>query len=629
MTTGGIRKQLQWLGLVPALIMLISLLLALTWQRFQDAEQELEARGNFIARYVAASAEYGMLAGSAEELEQQARFALQNPDLREVVFIDVAGNEMVRMSAVFNETAPSVRRFSASVYRQPLQLGGGFSVDAPPASPQRIGEVVLQLSDSGIGQRQREILLASVAPAVLALLLGLWIMRRMAVQLSLPIQALSALVQRIRGGEFQVRGKLPLNGELATLQSDINQLATELERSQREQQQAMDALREARQRAESASQAKSDFLAMMSHELRTPMNGVLGMLQLLHTTQLNARQEEYARAAVDSTSHLLDVINDILDFSRVESGRLETENVFFQLSDVLENCIGNFRYVAEQKGLMLIQDNFHAVSTFEVRSDPTRLRQIFANLLGNAVKFTEHGSVGMEVACERRGDNRARVTVTVRDSGIGIAPEKLPRLFDAFTQVDSSTSRRFGGTGLGLAIVARLMKLLGGELKVESTPDKGSRFICQFDFEIRERDAADQTALQGAAVGDQLQGRVLLVEDNDVNRMVAEHMLSAMGVEVLCATNGREALSLMDGQTFDCVLMDVQMPIMDGLTAVRQWREREQAMQRKRLPVIALTANALGGERERCLAAGMDDYLAKPFQRQKLINLVSRYLSSS
>ena len=287
---GGIRRQLQWLGLVPALIMLISLLLALTWQRFQDAEQELETRGNFIARYVAASAEYGMLAGSQEELEQQARFALQNPDVRQIIFSDLSGSELVAMTVPGADLAQGVRRFSASIYRQPLQLGGGFSVSAPPAAPQRIGEVVLMVSETGIAQRQREILLASVAPAVLALLLGVWMIRRMAVQLSLPIQALSALVQRIRGGEFQVRGKLSLRGELANLQSDINQLATELERSQREQQQAMDALRDARHRAEAASQAKSDFLAMMSHELRTPMNGVLGMLQLLLTTQLNTRQ---------------------------------------------------------------------------------------------------------------------------------------------------------------------------------------------------------------------------------------------------------------------------------------------------------------------------------------------------
>ena len=628
MKQGGIRRQLQWLGLVPALIMLASLLVVLTWQRFEDAEQELEGRGNFVARYVAAAAEYGVLVGSREELEQQARFALQNPDVREVVFSDVGGVELARMAASPQEPNRHVRRFNASIYRQPLPVGAGFSVSDAPVPPQRIGEVTLLLSDAGIGQRQREILLASVAPAVLALLFSLWILRYMAVRLSQPIQKLSALVQRIRGGELQVRGKLPLSGELSTLQSDINQLATDLERGQREQQQAMDALLEARARAEGASQAKSDFLAMMSHELRTPMNGVLGMLQLLHTTELEKRQREYARAAMESTSHLLDVINDILDFSRVESGRLEVERVYFSLADVVENCLANVRYVTDQKGLSLELESVDALHGIEVLSDPTRIRQILANLLGNAVKFTEKGLVRVSLSCHRHGEDRASIMMVVEDSGIGIEPEKLPKLFEAFTQVDSSTSRRFGGTGLGLAIVWRLMKLLGGELHVESVPGIGSRFVCEFDFVIRAAREAGESSGEGTEGSTSLHGRVLLVEDNDVNRMVAEHMLTSIGLDVICAVNGRDALALMDGEAFDCVLMDIQMPVLDGLSAVRKWREQELKLQRKRLPVIALTANALGGERERCLEAGMDDYLAKPFQRHKLVQLVSRYLSS-
>src|SRR5690606_26846386 len=315
---------------------------------------------------------------------------------------------------------------------------------------------------------------------------GFIIAGRMASRLSHPIQMLSSLVQRIRGGEYQARGHLPLRGELAALQSDINQLALEQERAQHEQQVAMNALREARARAESANQAKSEFLAMMSHELRTPMNGVLGMLQLLQTTQLNKDQEEYARAAVDSTSHLLDVINDILDFSRIESGRLETEYLYFRLDEALENCIANFRYVAEQKGLALQLEGLDTLADFEVSSDPTRIRQIFSNLLGNAVKFTEQGHVRVSAAVTTRSATRAHLRITVADTGIGIDTDKIPQLFDAFTQVDSSTSRRFGGTGLGLAIVQRLMRLLGGRLSVESEPGNGTRFICEFDLPIRE-----------------------------------------------------------------------------------------------------------------------------------------------
>ena len=621
----GIRTQLQWLGWLPALIMLVSLLLSLTWQRFQDADADLSARGNFIARYLAASSEYGMISGSLEELRHQAHLAMQSPDVLSVSFHDVDGASVLHEEVDGDRRGIASRIFRANIYRQQFSLG-----DATPAEAdkvlQRIGSVSVTLSEEGIAERQREILLASVAPAILALFVGLWIARRMADRLSQPIQMLSELIQRIRGGELQARGRQTLRGELATLQADINQLAVEQQRAQREQQEAMDALREARMRAESASQAKSDFLAMMSHELRTPMNGVLGMLQLLQTSRLDEQQEEYARAAVESTSHLLDVINDILDFSRVESGRLELESLYFCLREVLEGSVNNFRYVAEQKGLALELQGLDQIAAVEVNSDPTRLRQIFSNLIANAVKFTEQGFVRVRICDVNRQARAMSLSVVVEDSGIGIAPEKLPLLFDAFTQVDSSTSRRFGGTGLGLAIVRRLMRLLGGDLQVESEQGKGTRFICRFEFSIRELDQDALARRSDQAAANAFSGKVLLVEDNDVNRMVAQHMLEAVGAEVVCAVNGDEALRHMEQQQFDCVLMDIQMPVKDGLTAVREWRAFERIHARARLPVVALTANALSGERERCIEAGMDDYLAKPFQRQGLVALISRYL---
>jgi len=615
MRAGSIVNQLRWLGVAPALIMLAMLLIALTWQRFDDAESDLADRGVFMSQFVAAAAEYGVMSGSVVELKQQARQALQHPDVQRVRFFDA--NKVLLYEAYGGMTAVPLtdrhqRFFNASVYRQPMldmgALGRGSLDNASeeePVAPERIGHVELVLSAAPLVARQREILLATLMPAFIAMLFGLGIASKMAGRLSRPITRLSALVQRIRGGDFQARGSDSLRAELAVLQEDINQLAAEQERSREEQGQAMNALREARQRAESASLAKSEFLAMMSHELRTPMNGVMGMLQLLNGESLDVQQRQYAKAALDSTGHLLDVINDILDFSRVESGRIELEYLYFPLTDVVVGCVDNVRYMAEQKGLVLSVEGLEAIRSIEVCADPTRIRQIIANLLSNAVKFTAAGQVRVIVKIDVMANSRAAITIAISDTGIGIPAEKLPSLFDAFSQVDSSTTRRYGGTGLGLAIAQRLTKLLGGVLTVESEEGRGACFEARFEFAC-QKIQVERPAMKDSQLLPQLSGHVLLVEDNEVNRLVAQHMLQAAGLSVDCAMDGEDALRQLAKATPDVVLMDIQMPVMDGLEAVRRYREHERSTGQKRLPFVALTANALIGERERCLQAGVD-----------------------
>ena len=635
----SIRQQLRWLGILPAMILLLLLLGLLTWQRFGDAEAELSGKGQFMVRQLAMASEYGVLSGNHEDLRQQAQLALQDADVRYVLFADANGDTLLYQGVADamdtdGAAVASLREFSAPIVRQPLTLASpdhdamdpdSLSLSAPAQRREAVGEVRLGLSGASVARRQREILLASLGPALAAVIAALWIAGRMARFLSDPITRLSRLVRVIRGGGYHVRGATPLRGELGALQQDINELAAALERARREQDAAMDDLRDARHRAEAGSQAKSEFLAMMSHELRTPMNGVLGMLQLLAITPLSKAQQEYAGAAVESTNHLLEVINDILDFSRIESGRMELEQLFFSPEDMLHNCLANFRSLADQKQLTLALEGVETLQGLEVRSDPTRMRQVLSNLVANAIKFTERGGVTVRVNCQAIPDSsRTELSLVVEDTGIGIAADKLPGLFNAFSQVDSSTSRRFGGAGLGLAISRRLCSMLGGQLTVSSAPGRGTCFTAIFMLDSRIGARLEQPP--AAAQPLVLQGRVLLVEDNDVNRMVAEHMLSGTGVQVVTAEQGDEALTLLQSRHFDCVLMDVQMPVLDGLAATRRWRQHEAEAGLPRLPIIALTANALSGERERCLAAGMDDYLAKPFQRQALLSLVARYL---
>lgn len=624
MAQGGIRRQLRWLGVIPALIMLVLVLVTLTWQRLQDADNEVRELGGFLARQLAAAAEYGVLSGNTSELRRHANMALQRPDVYYVAFRDETGQVLLSEGRATSDGRGGLLEFRAGIYRQPLSASETERYVDPG---DRVGEVVLGLAPELLAARQKEILAASLVPALLAMMVGLVCAGYLARRIAEPLSYLSGLVRVIRGGDYRARGDHHLQGELSDLQRDINELASGLERARADQQRAMGELRQAHRSAQQASQAKTDFLAMMSHELRTPMNGVLGMLQLLETTKQNEEQREYTQAALESTGHLLEVINDILDFSRIEAGRMDIDQTFFAPGPLLENCIGTFRYVARHKGLYLELEGLEQLEGYDLYSDPTRLRQILSNLISNAVKFTEQGGVRVTIQAAADEHGLMNLSLSVTDTGIGISDAQRDRLFVAFSQLDASPSRRYGGTGLGLAIARRLAEMLGGDLAVKSQPGEGSCFTLR--LRVRAR-VAGELASDGPRIDDGLlSGRALLVEDNLVNRMVAARMLENLGLEVVSCGDGETALNTIQGENFDVVLMDVQMPVMDGLEATRAIRRWERAAGRSPVPIIALTANALGGERERCLASGMDDHLAKPYRRQLLAKLLSRYLKTA
>ncbi len=614
----SIRRRILLVGSIPAVLSVLLLTAFHMANRWQEVRDENQTIARILLEQMAVAAEYPLISGNYQLLEPLTEAALAQPAIVALRIVDAQGREVLyRQADGFAQLqADDIRWMNWELIR-PLPLLDEFAEFTPPQlQNQPLGRIELGMSDVFTRDRERSIQLQSLSAGLLVVVLAALIGHAASLSIIPPLEKLTRFITRLAQGHMRDRLPVSQGSEIGQLQLSANRLAESLEQARKDHDRYTRELLQEQQKAQQASRAKSEFLAMMSHELRTPLNGAVGMLQLLDRNNSAAEFDDYKRTADRSLMHLTQLLEDVLVVIDTEKNRLPVATEEQSVPLVLNNLVNDFVQRALQRSLSLIIDYDAVVQQEKLSFDPSLLRQIIRHLLDNALKFTDEGMVTLQLRHQVKG-NKPWLMIQVTDTGIGIADDQKQRVLEAFAQVDSSFNRRHEGIGLGLTICHHITRILGGRLRLEDNPGGGTRVTVEYPLQpvLSQPVSAEKSDDAGK--------RVLLVEDNPVNSKVATKMLHKVWpqLQLDIVDSGEACLQFVPEHPVDLILMDCQMPGLDGLETSRRLRQLGVLA-----PIVACTANISEQAYNQCLAAGMNDYLAKPLKPDTIRSVLEKWL---
>lgn len=615
-------------NMIPTVLLFVCLFSYLVFLRISDVESFQQEKGQNLLKNISAVAEYPIISGNKKLLKNILATSVDE-QVSHIDIYDTNGNLIANYTSK-EKLKNEVSIFNGTIFRKKISLDNSLISTEKLEINQQQGELIasisLGLSNDALNKERYTILAGGIGIGLIFLCISLITAIYIGFKLSYPIVKLSETVTNIAKGDLSSRSETNSFGEINVLQEGVNHMASSLEKIKLSLDSNMSNLEKSQQDAEKANLAKSEFLANISHELRTPMNGTTGILDLLRKTPLNDEQRKYVDIARDSNQHFLSLIDNILDFSLLENNKFNSVKLPFILGKTLRFCCESLQTVAQKNNLTFKMDIDPRLERDHIFSDEPRIRQIILNIVSNAIKFTHSGSITVTAYTLEDTPESDKIYVEIKDTGIGIDDSELENIFSAFHQADRALDKHFQGAGLGLAIVKDLCKLLDIDISVDSRLGIGTKFELCINSKLLPASDNNSRNDQDIDLLEALQEKhVLLVDDNEVNKLIIEKMLQQLKLNVTAVNSGSEAIKHLQEYPCDIVLMDCQMPDMDGLEATR--RIRTSSGTNTKIPIVAISANTKSEHSNKCLEAGMNCYLAKPFNISELQQTISNLLT--